>query len=674
MSRKLQARDKIVTKYSRDGLTEQNLIDKSERVVSDKKTDFELKRGFNIITGEKAAPYNVLADTPKSKAFAQAKEEVFNSRASHNKRKMIYKDTEDKYSSTSTNTRDTKRQNESQQGTSDKPIRYRYNDKPKQEHIRQEPKANNFKKRQRMAVAKEQMKPGTLRTEQSNLKFTEDKGQLKFSKGRENPHTDKIVNSGLQFEDTEDEIALSDDAAKATHTAVFHTASKVAKNTKGTLKQKKQRLLFEKSQRITSDDIQEVMSTLQGRQDTADSSGAVSFAPENSVGNKVLEKSRSYLTAEKKADKAMEKLKRAESRQPTHNVLKTERVYDDKSGKAKTRLHFENEKKPPSNPHFIIEAPKKVIGVGMEAAVSKAHQKLYQSEHDNSAVQAAHRTELVAETGIRQSARYAVKRHKDKPYRLQRKVDRLKHKVDRANRRLLFEKVKHENPDLQKKLNKKLQQKRYIKKNYQKQMRKQAQKKTAKKVAEKAVKILKELVTVKNKAYAVLALIAIVLIIVFCSLFASVITSMIGGFGDEYVSSNEEVGNVVTAWDDMENSIQSQIDNAERNFTDYDNYVYMVETARADRQKLLAYLSTKHHSIVYADCQTEVQDLFNQIYELSFTEYIDGDYKELDIKLHVNSLDDIIDRSLTTDEERQAYGVYLEIFQNSEDYNNIINR
>lgn len=676
---------------------------------------------FNIITEEKAAPYNVLADTHKITAFDATgiqsepiplKKDFTNPR---DKRKIPYQNTPDKDIDIQTkDNRDTK-------STNYKYVRYNYQDKPKKEYTRQEPKPNNFKKRQHKAAVNEHMKKnGALHTKQGSLKFTEDKGQFSFNESSQKLHTDKIADSALKFEATDDEAASADDTVKATQTAVFHTTSAAAQKIRGTLKGKRQRLSFEKSQQINSDDIHEVMDTLQGEQYTIDSSGAISSAQEpnnkssinrptedkaskesaldikkkryklnfddaepnteekalmsaeKKADEKTAEKSGSYLRAEKKADKAMDKLKRAEHRQPTRKVLKAERVYDDKKGRARTKLHFEDEKKPPSNPHFIIEAPKQLIGAGVSAVVGKGHQKFYQAEHENSAVKAAHRTELLAENGAKKTVRYAVNRHRTKPYRLQKKADRLKYKADKANRRLLFEQVKHENPELQKKLNKKVQQKKLIKKKYQTEMRRQAQKKTAKKAAEKTSRALKEFVTVKNKGCAVLALIAAILVILICCLSASVITSMIGGFAGEYVSSNEEVENVVSAWNSMEDDIQSRIDNTELDYPGYDRYVYMVETARADKQKLLAYLSTKHHSIVYDDCRTEVQDLFNQVYELSYEEYIDGDYRELDIKLHVNSLDDIIDRNLTTEEERQAYGAYLEIFQNSEDYNNII--
>lgn len=754
MSRKVKATDKVVTKYSRDGLTEQKLADKSERLVSDKKSDFELRRSdgseehiryletritgrkqkpvavrnstpdntvvsnFNIVTEEKAAPYNVLADIPKN---------TVNSHTSHNQRKITCQDTQDK--------RDIKRQNKTEQAAQDKIIRYTYSDKPKKEYIRQEPKANNFKKRQRKAVVSEhQKKESGLHTGQDSLKFTEDKGLLKFSDQGQKLHTDKIADRGLQFEDTDEESTIAGETVRSTQTAAFHTARAVARNTRGTLKRKQQRLAFEKSQKLQPYDIHKITDHLSDRLHTSDSSGADSSAPkydaddeiqrnklveaeavrepvaENNrrdklefesiavntaetalvpigetaavpavprIGEqtkeKTAEKSRAYLRAERKAEKAEKKLKRAERRQPTRKVLKAERVYDDTTGRARIKLHFEDEKKPPSNPHFIVEAPKQIIAAGASAVVGKAHQKLYQAEHENSAVKAAHRTELLAEGGLNKTVRYAVNRYRAKPYRLQKKVDRLKYKADKANSRLMYEKMMHENPDLQKILNKKTRQKNFMKKKHQKEMRKQAQKKTAKKAAEKTARVLKELVTVKNKGCAVAALTGIILAVVFCSLFAFVLTSMTGGFVNEYVSSNEEVGNVAAAWNSMEEDIQNRIDNAEHDYPDYDRYVYIVESTRADKKKVLAYLSAKHHSIVYADCRTEIQDLFNLVYEFSYEEYIDGDYKELDIKLHVNSLDDIIDSNLTTDEERQAYGAYLEIFQNSEDYNNIIN-
>ena len=92
-----------------------------------------------------------------------------------------------------------------------------------------------------------------------------------------------------------------------------------------------------------------------------------------------------------------------------------------------------------------------------------------------------------------------VKRHRDKPYRLQRKVDRLKYKAEKANRRLLFEKAVHENPQLKRSIRKRTQYKQFIKQKYKQQMRSYAQRKSAKKAAQKTASVIKEFITVKNK-------------------------------------------------------------------------------------------------------------------------------------------------------------------------------
>ena len=46
---------------------------------------------------------------------------------------------------------------------------------------------------------------------------------------------------------------------------------------------------------------------------------------------------------ERKSEKAHERLDAAREKLPTHKVLKKERVFDEETGKGKTRLHFEDE-------------------------------------------------------------------------------------------------------------------------------------------------------------------------------------------------------------------------------------------------------------------------------------------------------------------------------------------
>ena len=50
---------------------------------------------------------------------------------------------------------------------------------------------------------------------------------------------------------------------------------------------------------------------------------------------------------ERKSEKAHKRLDAAREKLPTHKVLKKERVFDEETGKGKTRLHFEDELKKP---------------------------------------------------------------------------------------------------------------------------------------------------------------------------------------------------------------------------------------------------------------------------------------------------------------------------------------
>lgn len=76
---------------------------------------------------------------------------------------------------------------------------------------------------------------------------------------------------------------------------------------------------------------------------------------------------------EKRAEKAHERLDAAREKLPTHKVLKKERVFDEKTGKSKTRLHFEDElKKPKSQSKLTFEAEKTVGKVGDSLAFAVA--------------------------------------------------------------------------------------------------------------------------------------------------------------------------------------------------------------------------------------------------------------------------------------------------------------
>lgn len=758
--KKLRASDKVTVKYSREGLTERNLSDKTETFVSNKRADIS----FGKHRGSEFDIRSHNADNVQSAQKSPKAVTAFNVMSDKGIRERLLNtdysapdSNEPSHIHTYSNTTEKVNTTRSIADFSVKDIKpelhtpYTVKHTAKKEHIRQQPKrGSNFKpKRQCIETPKPEkhlkLSPASkIIEDKKSLKFdvTDNQRALKFEKS-DVSHTDNPI--------TPEDAPSTGNGLKQTLKFGRTTAYQTVKATQGTLKQNRRRLRFKKSQHTSSQDIRSAMEKLlsekphvtkkgdadftkvtqqdlnlksekrdvnlksdiksdfnlvkDAKQDRNNKSNRQSekasmpkrsrlmFKPEekplstgtedghnssnpNSDNNRTTaerkdRKSGSYIKAEKKADKAMSKLEKAESKQPTHKVLKHERVYDDKKGKARHRLYFEEEKKPPKKQHLSKELPQAAVSAGALEIKSRVHQKLYQAENDNSAVKAAHRTELIAERGSNAAFRYAARRHRDKPYRLQSKVDRLKYKAEKANRRLLFEKAAHENPQLKKSIHKRAQYKQFIKQKYKQQMRSYAQKKSAKKAAQKTASVIKEFITVKNKGCLVLVLIAVLMAFVLCSLFTETLTSMTGSIVNEYTSSYEEIDNVASAWQALEDDLQNKIDNIETEYPGYYRYVYDIDAIGADKQKILAYFSAKYKKIVYADHSADIESFFNELYVYSLVSYTDGDCSELQIELHVNDLDALIEGKLTN-EEKQAYGAYLEIFQNSEDYNDIL--
>ncbi|MFQ7291096.1 MAG: hypothetical protein ACLRQ0_02450 [Monoglobales bacterium] len=189
---------------------------------------------------------------------------------------------------------------------------------------------------------------------------------------------------------------------------------------------------------------------------------------------------------EQKAGKARAKADKAQQALPKKTKIKKQRLYDEQKKKAKTRLKFEKEIRPQSDLyHRSPAAPMKtaVSYAGLNAK-NKLHSKIAEVEHENSAVEAAHKTEQKAETLARYSvrtAKYIDGKQKAVPYQ---KAARLQHRAEKAEVKAIHEKTLAENPQLKKSALKKFQQKQRIKKQYQKAKRAEQSAKAAKKTAQ----------------------------------------------------------------------------------------------------------------------------------------------------------------------------------------------
>lgn len=95
----------------------------------------------------------------------------------------------------------------------------------------------------------------------------------------------------------------------------------------------------------------------------------------------------------KKSEKAADRLDAANAAIPKKKKLVKERTFDEATGKAKVRLHFEEQDKPPSDARGKHKSPLRPVA----QAELYVHGKIHEVEKDNSGVEAAHKSEELAE-------------------------------------------------------------------------------------------------------------------------------------------------------------------------------------------------------------------------------------------------------------------------------------
>ena len=170
----------------------------------------------------------------------------------------------------------------------------------------------------------------------------------------------------------------------------------------------------------------------------------------------------------KKSEKAADKLDAAKAALPKQKKLVKERTFEEATGKAKTRLHFEEQEKPipggkaHNNP---LSRPAQEAGIFV-------HNKIHSVEKDNAGVEGAHKSEELAERGTRYGTRklkQGYRSHKLKPYREAAKAEKAAFK---ANVNFQYHKALQENPQLTSNPFSRFMQKQKIKRQYAKTVKK----------------------------------------------------------------------------------------------------------------------------------------------------------------------------------------------------------
>ena len=329
----------------------------------------------------------------------------------------------------------------------------------------------------------------------------------------------------------------------------------------------------------------------------------------------------------RKSDKAADRLDAAKAAIPKEKKLVRERTFDEATGKGKTRLHFEEQDKPPGfkEKHSPLSRPAQEAGI-------LVHNKIHSVEKDNSGVEGAHKSEETAERGLKYGARkikQGYRSHKLKPYREAAKAEKAAFK---ANVNFQYHKTLHDNPQLTSNPLSRFMQKQQIKRQYAKAAKKggakaaaEATRKTAKKTAEETRKAAA--FAARHPAGVLIAVAALLLFIMIsaglssCGAMFSGLTN--GVLGTSYTSEDSDLVAVENNYAALENGLQSEIDNIESTHPGYDEYRYDLDTIGHNPHELASYLTALLQSYTPQSAQAELKRLFGLQYTLTLTEEIE---------------------------------------------------
>ena len=333
-----------------------------------------------------------------------------------------------------------------------------------------------------------------------------------------------------------------------------------------------------------------------------------------------------------RAEKAADKLDAAQAAIPKKRVLRKERVFDEASGTAKTKLRFDTvDKSPPKLKPNPLGRPLREVAV-------QAHGKIHEVEHENVGVESGHKAEELAEHGAGGAIRWERRHRKLKPYRAAEKAER---KAVNANAEYLYQKTLHDNPEMLSgnPLNRFFQKQR-LKREYAKAARTakaagstaQATAKSAEKTAEATATAAKKVAEKAKEAAefvarhwkGVLVVLAGFLLIVMLIGGLQSCSALVGAAGggvaaSSYQSEDADILAAEAAYCALEAELQEYLDTYERTH-DYDEYHYDLDEITHDPYVLASILSALHDGAWTAsEVQGTLQMLFEKQYILTET-------------------------------------------------------
>lgn len=282
-----------------------------------------------------------------------------------------------------------------------------------------------------------------------------------------------------------------------------------------------------------------------------------------------------------------------------------------------------------------IGMTKKATSAAAHSAAVYVHGKGHEAEQENTAVEGAHRAELMAEHSLRSAMRTSRRM-------VQRKLSRWQESSSEAGvkKRLQFEpsqetakavgKQAAEAEQAEKNARKHFLQKLRIKKSYQ--AAKRGEKTTAeaakatKSVFDKIKSVASSIIKNNKGILGVMAVLGLLFLILSAGL--SSCSVMIEGasssiIGTTYPSTDEDIYDTEHAYAALEEALNRQLNNMESTHPGYDEYWYQVDEISHNPYHLISYFTAKYGEFTYSQVADEVEEIFREQYSLYVDEVND---------------------------------------------------
>ncbi|MDU6631043.1 MAG: CHAP domain-containing protein, partial [Lachnoanaerobaculum sp.] len=265
-------------------------------------------------------------------------------------------------------------------------------------------------------------------------------------------------------------------------------------------------------------------------------------------------------------------------------------------------------------------------------AVGAVNRYLESGQEDNAGVGAAHKTT----DGIENLARKAHNHGKGRLLKRQKRIVRLEKDIEKQEKKLFFKKnmeefkksSEYQNTSRLRQFFKRRQYKKQLQKKYKDRI-KNGLKKSLAKGSKKFAEFIKE----RGKKIVFLILLLVGTFFMLFQAGSMVMNIGTGTISDTvsttYLSSEETLRNINQEFSSLEQGLQEEMESVEETHTGYDEYIINgKEKIGHNVHELLSYITSRYGVVKeVSEIAGEIQQLFNQIYTLTYDEEIEIRYK-----------------------------------------------